>query len=176
MFLFQNQPTKPIPKPRTIFTSKQPTDDTPPLLPPRTCLPNLPQATIEADRLQGFKPVSSDKHQIPPHTPVEGRTQQKNQQPLKPVVMGLAQIKKKLKKSRSKDHMYEEITQDACQENATFSALESSNVNPKQLDENYYHELPEKSTVEGRQASDGIPNFADIPFEYLNPSPFAPGY
>ncbi len=74
--------------------------------------------------------------------------------------------------------MYEEITQDTCQENATFSALESSNVNPKQLEENDYHELPEKSTVEGRQASDGIPNFADrqLPLEYLNPPPFAPGF
>lgn len=92
--------------------------------------------------------------------------------------MGLAQIKKKLKKSRSKEHMYEEITQDACQENATFSALESSNVNPKQQEDNDYQELPETSTVEGRQASDGIPNFADrqMPFEYLNPPPFAPGY
>ncbi len=119
-------------------------------------------------------PVSSDRHQIPLDTPVEGRTQQKNQQPLKPVVMGLAQIKKMLKKNRSKEHMYEEIAKDACQENA----LESSNVNPKQLLENDYQELPEQSTVEGRRASDGIPNFADkqLPLEYFNPPPFAPGY
>uniref|UniRef100_A0A8C1SN30 Hematopoietic SH2 domain containing n=1 Tax=Cyprinus carpio TaxID=7962 RepID=A0A8C1SN30_CYPCA len=171
-----DQPTKPIPKPRTIFTSKTPTDDTPPQLPPRACLPNRPQAAAEADRFQGLMPVSSDRHHIPPDTPVEGRTQQKNQQPLKPVVMGLAQIKKKLKKNRSKEHMNEKTAQD--QENASFSALESSNVNPKQLEENDYQEIPEKSTVEGHQASDGIPNFADrqLPLEYLNPPPFAPGY
>ncbi|KTG40084.1 hypothetical protein cypCar_00009286 [Cyprinus carpio] len=172
----QDQPTKPIPKPRTIFTSKTPTDDTPPQLPPRACLPNRPQAAAEADRFQGLMPVSSDRHHIPPDTPAEGRTQQKNQQPLKPVVMGLAQIKKKLKKNRSKEHMNEKTAQD--QENASFSALESSNVNPKQLEENDYQEIPEKSTAEGHQASDGIPNFADrqLPLEYLNPPPFAPGY
>ncbi|XP_016101923.1 hematopoietic SH2 domain-containing protein homolog isoform X2 [Sinocyclocheilus grahami] len=173
-----DQPTKPIPKPRTIFSSKPPTDDMPPQLPPRACLPNHPQATAEADRSQGLTLVSSDRHQIPPDTLVGGRIQQKKQQPLKPVVMGLVQIKKKLKKNRSKQHMNEEIAQDVCQENATFSALESSNVNPTQLEENDYQELPEKSTVEGHRASDGIPNFADrqLPLEYLNPPPFAPGF
>uniref|UniRef100_A0A8C0YNX0 Hematopoietic SH2 domain containing n=1 Tax=Cyprinus carpio carpio TaxID=630221 RepID=A0A8C0YNX0_CYPCA len=177
-----DQPTKPILKPRTIFKSKPPNDataaDTPPQLPPRACLPNRPQATAEADRSQGLMPVSSDRHQIPPDRPVEGRAQQKNQQPLKPVAMGLAQIKKKLKKNRSKDHMYEEIAQDACQEIATSSALESSNMNPKQLEENEYQELPEKSTNAGHRSSDGIPNFAEreLPPEYLNPPPFAPGY
>ncbi|XP_026091561.1 hematopoietic SH2 domain-containing protein homolog [Carassius auratus] len=177
-----DQPTKPILKPRTIFISKPPIDattgDTPPQLPPRASLPNRPQATAEGDRSQGLMPVSSDRHQIPPDKPVEGRTQQKNQQPLKPVAMGLAHIKKKLKKSRSKDHMYEEIVQDACQEIATFPALESSNMNPKQLEENEYQEIPEKSTNVGRRASDGILNFTDreLPREYLNPPPFAPGY
>ncbi|XP_016131572.1 hematopoietic SH2 domain-containing protein homolog [Sinocyclocheilus grahami] len=177
-----DQQTKPILKPRTIFKSKPPNDttiaDTPPQLPSRACLPNRQQATAEADRSQGLTLVSSDRHQIPPDRPVEGHTHQKNQQPLKPVVMGLAQIKKKLKKNRSKDHMYEEIAQDACQENAPFPALKSSNMNPKQLEENDYQELPEKSTNVGRRASDGIPNFADraLPPEYLNPPPFAPGY
>ncbi|XP_059425369.1 hematopoietic SH2 domain-containing protein homolog [Carassius carassius] len=171
-----DQPTKPIPKPRTLFKSKTPADDTPPQLPPRSCLPNRAQATAGADRSQGLMPVSSDRHHIPPDTPVEGRSQQKNHQPLNPVVMGLAQIKKKLKKSRSKENMYEEIAQD--QENATFSALENSNVNPEQLEENDYQEILEKSTVKGRRASDGIPNSADrqLPLEYLNPPPFAPGY
>ncbi|KAL0160453.1 hypothetical protein M9458_044178, partial [Cirrhinus mrigala] len=125
-------------------------------------------------------PQSSDRHQIPPDTPAEGRTQQKNTQPLKPVVIGLAQIKKKLKKNRSKDHMYEEITQEAgCQENASLPALQSSNMNPKTQEENDYQELPETSTNGGgRRASDGIPNFVnrELPLEYLNPPPFAPGY
>ncbi|KAK2906872.1 hypothetical protein Q8A67_005857 [Cirrhinus molitorella] len=167
-----DQPTKPIPMPRTIFTTKPPTDDTPPQLPPRACLPNRPQATAEADRSQGLTSVSSDRQQIPPDTPVEVRTHQKNTQPLKPVALGLAQIKKKLKKNKSKDHMYEEIVKDAgCQENA-------SNMNPKQLEENDYEELPQTSTNGGRRASDGIPNIADreLPLEYLNPPPFAPGY
>ncbi|XP_050951564.1 hematopoietic SH2 domain-containing protein homolog [Labeo rohita] len=175
-----DQPTKPIPKPRTIFTPKPPTDDTPPQLPPRACLPNRPQATAEVDRSQGLTPVSFDRHQIPPDTPVEGRTQQKNSQPLKPVAMGLAQIKKKLKKNRSKDHMYEEIPKDAgCQEDASFSVLQNSNINPQKQEENDYQELPETSTNGGgRRASDGIPNFVDreLPLEYLNPPPFAPGY
>ncbi|XP_043079865.1 hematopoietic SH2 domain-containing protein homolog [Puntigrus tetrazona] len=172
-----NQPTKPTAKPRTIFTPKPPAEDTPPQLPPRACLPNRPQATADADRSQGATPASSDRHQILPETPVEGRTQQRIQQPLKPVVLGLAQIKKKLKKNRSKEHMYEEIAKDAGQENA-FSALESGNANPKQPEENDYQELTETCTVEGRRASDGIPNFADrqLPLEYLNPPPFAPGY
>lgn len=178
--MFQDQPTKPIPKPRTIFTPKPPTDDTPPQLPPRACLPNRPQATAEVDRSQGLTPVSFDRHQIPPDTPVEGRTQQKNSQPLKPVAMGLAQIKKKLKKNRSKDHMYEEIPKDAgCQEDASFSVLQNSNINPQKQEENDYQELPETSTNGGgRRASDGIPNFVDreLPLEYLNPPPFAPGY
>ncbi|XP_073700945.1 hematopoietic SH2 domain-containing protein homolog [Garra rufa] len=175
-----DQPTKPIPKPRSIFTPKTPTDDMPPQLPPRACLPNRSQTTAEADRSQGLISVSSDRHQIPPDTPVEGRTHQKNTQPLKPVALGLAQIKKKLKKNKSKDHMYEEISRDAgCQENASISALQSSNMNPKQMEGNDYQELPETSTNGGgRRASDGIPNFADreLPFEYLNPPPFAPGY
>ncbi|XP_056112578.1 hematopoietic SH2 domain-containing protein homolog isoform X1 [Rhinichthys klamathensis goyatoka] len=165
-----DQPTKPVPKPRTIFTST--THDTPPQLPPRMCLPSRPQATAEADRSQGLTSVSPDKHQIAASSPVEGRTQQKNQQHLKPVVLSLAQIKKKLKKKHSEDHTYEEIPKDACQEDPTLPAMDSSTMNPKQQAENEYQELSDC------RSSDGIPNFADreLPYEYLNPPPFAPGY
>ncbi|KAK7136917.1 hypothetical protein R3I93_017094 [Phoxinus phoxinus] len=164
-----DQPTKPVPKPRTVFTST--TLDTPPQLPPRMCLPNRPQATAEADRSQGLTSVSPDRHQIAASSSVEGRTQQKNQPHLKPVVLSLAQIKKKLKKKQSEDHMYEELPKDARQEDPPLPALDST-MNPKQQAENEYQELSEC------RSSDGIPNFADIelPYEYLNPPPFAPGY
>lgn len=164
-FLFQDQPTKPVPKPRTVFTSK--TLDTPPQLPPRMCLPSRPQATAEADRSQGLTSESPDRHQIAASSPVEGRTQQKNQQHLKPMVLSLAQIKKKLKKKHSEDHMYEEIPKDACQEDPTLPVLDSSTMNPKQLGENEYQELSEC------RSPDGI---VELPYEYLNPPPFAPGY
>ncbi|XP_067252108.1 hematopoietic SH2 domain-containing protein homolog [Chanodichthys erythropterus] len=165
-----DQPTKPVPKPRTVFTST--THDTPPQLPPRMRLPSRTQATAEGDRSQGLMSVSPDRHQIAADSPVEGRTQQKIQQQLKPVVFGLAQIKKKLKKKHSEEHTYEEIANNACQEDPTFPVLDSRTMNPKQVMENEYQELCEC------QSSDGIPNFADIelPLEYLNPPPFAPGY
>lgn len=165
-----DQPTKPVPKPRTVFNST--TLDTPPQLPPRMCLPSRPQATAEADRSQGLTSVSPDRHQIAASSPVEGRTQQKNQQHLKPVVLSLAQIKKKLKKKHSEDHMYEEVPKDTRQEDPTLPTLDSSTMNPKQQAENEYEELSEC------RSSDGIPNFADreLPYEYLNPPPFAPGY
>lgn len=169
-FKFQDQPTKPVPKPRTIFTST--THDTPPQLPPRMRLPSRQQATADADRSQGLMSVSPDRHQIAANSPVEGRTQQKNQQHSKPVVLSLAQIKKRLKKKHSEDHTYEEITNNARQEDPTSPVLESRTMIPKQTTENEYQELSEC------QSSNGIPNFADIelPLEYLNPPPFAPGY
>ncbi|XP_051551056.1 hematopoietic SH2 domain-containing protein homolog [Myxocyprinus asiaticus] len=100
----QEQPTKSVPKPRTIHTSMTPTQDTPPPLPPRASLVSRPQPTMEEDR--------SDRQKIPPNTHGEDNgnnpTQQKHQQQLKPV---MAQIEKKFKKkcSHSEDHTYEEI-------------------------------------------------------------------
>lgn len=164
-----NQPTKPVPKPRTVFASKTPTEETPPQLPPRMRLPSRLQTTTE-DRSQGLMPVNPDRQQITPNTPSEGRTQQKNQQQ-KPVVLSLVHIKKKLKKKRSEDHTYEEITGGLFQKDAT-SALESSNTNVEGLVENDYQELAE------HPISDGLPKSSDgnLPSEYRHPPPFAPGY
>ncbi|XP_067271863.1 hematopoietic SH2 domain-containing protein homolog [Pseudorasbora parva] len=163
-----DQTTKPVPKPRTVFTST--THETPPQLPPRMCVPSRPQATPEADRSQGLTSVSPDR--IASNSPVKGQTQQKTQQQLKPAILSLAQIKKKLKKKHSVENTYEEITNNACQEDPTVPDLESSTINPKEMAENEYQELSEC------RSSDGIPNFADreLPLEYLNPPPFAPGF
>ncbi|XP_051549059.1 hematopoietic SH2 domain-containing protein homolog [Myxocyprinus asiaticus] len=169
------QQPKPVPKPRTIHTSITPIQDIPPPLPPRASLPRRPLTTVEEDR--------SDRQQMPPSTPCEdngnNRTQQKHQQQPKPVI-SLAQIKKKFKKKRSQsqDHEYEEITENVCQEDDTFSTLENYNLNPQQVMENDYQELPENCPAVGHQTSDGTPKFVDseLPVEYLNPPPFAPGY
>lgn len=176
------QPTKPVPKPRTIHNiSTSPTPGTPPQLPPRDCLPSHPSATIEADRSQGPTKVCLEKHQNAPITPSEdkgtvagtNRTQQKQQ--AKNAILGLAQIKRKLKKKHSQcdEHTYEEIFKNACDESSTFPAL-----NPLHPSENDYLRLIENCPVASLRTSDGIPNIADkkLPVEYLKPPPFAPGY
>ncbi|KAI7791266.1 hematopoietic SH2 domain-containing protein homolog [Triplophysa rosa] len=168
-------PTKPVPKPRTIHNIST-SPDTPPQLPPRDCLPSHPPATVEVDRSQGPTKGCLEKHQNAPITPSEDKGTNRNQQKQsKNAIMGLAQIKRKLKKKHSQcdEHTYEEIFKDACDRSSTFSAS-----NSRHPSENDYLRLIENCPVASLGTSDGIPNIADrkLPIEYLNPPPFAPGF
>ncbi|TRZ01183.1 hypothetical protein DNTS_035503 [Danionella cerebrum] len=158
--------SKPVPKPRTIFSEHRTfSEDTPPQLPPRVCLSSHPLTTTE-EKSHGLMHSGFDRPT--PNTPSEGRSKQKNQQLLKPVALSLAEIKKRLKKKHSKDHTYEQIPGDLCVVDVTFTGFECGSIKPTQSMENDYQELP--------SIANAIPIDGRLPQEYLNPPPFAPGY
>ncbi|XP_031719998.1 hematopoietic SH2 domain-containing protein homolog [Anarrhichthys ocellatus] len=151
-----------LPATRNRCTANNPPSNQPPQVPARTSVPPLKQHQA------CIKTVSESPH-TPTATehPLSGNIQfAKNQEAKMSVVSNLKNLKKKFQKKRSTSHKYAEVNMEATERSGN-AGNEYQYITGQQT----ANAPPLSYTCTDVRLTDG-----ELPYEYLPPPPFAPGF